>query len=91
MLVFAGTLGWTLSSLAQVGAIVFNEKLTPKDRKFLIPQEIADGAVNVGLFFAITSLTHHLANNVIETGKIMFKEIKEPLQNVLKQKMLIIH
>ena len=33
LMVFAGTMGWALSCLAQLGAVVFNEKLTSKDKK----------------------------------------------------------
>lgn len=86
LLVFAGTLGWTLSCIAQVGAIVFNEKLSSKDKKFLIPQEITDGVVNVGLFFAITKGLHSYTDKMIESGKIMFSEIKKPLTKELERR-----
>ena len=88
LLVFTGTLGWALSCCAQVGAIVFNEKLSKKDRQFLIPQEIADGAVNVGLYFGITSAAQKYTEKAIETGRIMFNEVKQPLNSVLSAKNL---
>jgi len=86
LLVFTGTLGWALSCCAQVGAIVFNDKLSSKDRQFLIPQEIADGAVNVGLYFGITSAAQKYTEKVIESGKVMFKEMQAPLKRVLDAK-----
>ena len=88
LLVFAGTLGWALSCCAQVGAIVFNEKLSKKDKQFLIPQEIADGAVNVGLYFGITSAAQKYTEKIIENGKVMFKEVEAPLKSVLATKNL---
>ena len=56
-----------------------------KDKKFLIPQEIADGAVNVGLFLGITSSIHKVTNKYMENGKIMFSETKAPLQRILSK------
>ena len=51
MLIWTGVAGWTLSSLAQISAILFNPKLTKEEKSFLIPQELADAAVNIGSFF----------------------------------------
>lgn len=86
LLVFTGTLGWFLSCAAQVGAVVFNEKLSSKDKQFLIPQEMADGAVNVGLFFGITQGLHKYTDKMVETGKIMFSSMKKPLEDALTKK-----
>ena len=88
LMVFAGTMGWALSCLSQLGAVVFNEKLTAKDKKFLIPQEIADGVLNVGLFFVITQGLYAKVDKMVNSGKIMFAEIKKPLEKELaKRKM----
>ena len=54
MLVITGTLGWALSSLAQMGAVIANPKLTPEQKSFLLPQELMDAVVNVGAFFSVT-------------------------------------
>jgi cell division protein FtsB len=55
MLLHLGTLGWILSAIAQVGAIVKNDKETKEEKKFLIPQEIADGVVNILSFYIVTA------------------------------------
>ena len=55
MLVHTGVLGWILSSLAQVSAVVFNDQIPKEQKSFLIPQEIADAAVNIISFYVITS------------------------------------
>ena len=51
MLVHTGVLGWILSSLAQVSAVVFNDKISPEQKSFLIPQEIADAGINIASFY----------------------------------------
>ena len=56
MLIWTGVAGWTLSSLAQIGAILFNSKLSKEEKSFLIPQELADAAVNIGSFFLVTQV-----------------------------------
>lgn len=90
LMVFAGTMGWALSCLAQLGAVVFNDKLTSKDKKFLIPQEIADGVLNVGLFFVITQGLYAKVDKMVNSGKIMFSEMKKPLEKELaKRKMTL--
>ena len=60
MLIFTGVAGWTLSSLAQIGAVLFNSKISNEQKSFLIPQELADAVVNIGSFFLITQVTKKL-------------------------------
>ena len=54
MIIATGVAGWTLSSLAQISAIVFNPKISNDKKSFLVPQEFADAAANIGSFFLIT-------------------------------------
>ena len=49
MLIWTGVAGWTLSSLAQISAVMFNPKLSKEQKSFLVPQEIADAVVNSSL------------------------------------------
>lgn len=77
MLVHTGVLGWILSSLAQVSAVVFNDKISPEQKTFLIPQEVADAAVNIISFYVITSSFKNLASKLVSTGKLTTKPIKE--------------
>lgn len=75
MLNVTGTIGWILSCIAQVGAIITNDKYTKKDKAFLIPQELADGAVNIFSFFILTSSVKHVASKLVSMGKISNKAI----------------
>lgn len=82
MLVHTGVLGWILSSLAQVSAVVFNDKISPQQKSFLIPQEAADAAINILSFYAITSSFKSLASKLVSTGKLTTKPIKEGLLKI---------
>lgn len=75
MLVHTGTLGWILSSLAQVWAVVFNDKIPKEQKTFLIPQEIADAAINILSFYAITSSITSYASKLVSTGKLRTPKI----------------
>ena len=53
MLVITGTIGWGLSSLAQIGAVIINPKIPKEQKSFLVPQEFLDAVVNIGSFFMV--------------------------------------
>lgn len=78
-LVHMGTIGWLFSALAQVTMIATNKNIEKKEKKFLIPQEIADGAINVGLFFTISKLIKNYADNLVESGKISLETTEQIL------------
>lgn len=80
MLVHTGVLGWILSSLAQVSAVVFNDKISVEQKSFLIPQEIADAGVNILSFYLITSSFKGVASKLVSTGKLTTKPIKDILE-----------
>ena len=56
MLIITSAAGWALSSLAQICGILFNPEIDNKQKMFLIPQEIADAAANIGTFLLIVSI-----------------------------------
>lgn len=79
MLVHTGVIGWTLSAMAQVCAIVFNDKI-PKDVKsYMIPQEIADAGVNILSFYLITRSCQSLTRALVSSGKLLPKAVREHL------------
>ncbi len=67
MLIHAATAGWTLVSIANIVGISTSKDLESKQKKYLVPQEIADSATNIGLFVlttkALTWAADKLANN----------------------------
>jgi len=76
MLVVTGTIGWGLSSLAQIGAVLLNPKLSREQKSFLVPQEFADAAVNISAFFLITQATKKLISKLASTGKIAPSKVR---------------
>lgn len=79
MLIWTGVAGWTLSSLAQIGALLFNPKISNEKKSFLIPQELADAAVNIGAFFLVTQLTKRTVSKMFSTGKWAPKAVRNKL------------
>lgn len=79
MLIFTGTAGWALSSIAQIIAVVANPKISPEKKSFLIPQEFMDAVVNIGAFFGITMFAKKTAARLCSTGKFAPKAVREYL------------
>lgn len=81
MLIHTGVIGWVLSSLAQVTAIVINDKIPKEQKMFLIPQEMADACVNIISFYLITQTTKSVASKLVNMGKWLPKSVKTFLVN----------
>jgi len=81
------TAGWVLSCLAQVFAIAINDKIPKKEKKFLVPQEILDGIINVTLFWVCTSKATDYGKNLVVKGKILPQSFK----SLLEAKKLNVH
>ena len=77
MLVVTGTIGWGLSSLAQIGAVMFNPKISKEQKSFLVPQEFLDAVVNIGSFFMVTQATKKIISKMASTGKIAPTKVRE--------------
>ncbi len=77
MLVVTGTIGWALSSAAQIYAIYANPKLKKEQRKFLVPQAFWDAAVNIGSFFVITQTTKKFVSKLASSGKIAPQKVRD--------------
>lgn len=81
MLVHTGVIGWILSSAAQVTAILINDKIPKEQKMYMIPQELADAAVNIVSFYAVTRTFKSLANKLVSSGKLLPKTVRNVLQN----------
>lgn len=79
MLIWTGVAGWTLSSLAQIGAVLFNSELSKEQKSFLIPQEFADAAVNIGSFFLVTQFAKSTVSKLFSTGKFAPQSVRNYL------------
>ena len=65
MLIGMGAIGFALSSMAQCFAIKINDRIDSRKKNFLLMQEAADGAVNIGLFLAITSGVWKISDKIL--------------------------
>ena len=88
MLIITSTVGWILSGLAQVGAVAINKEIPKDQKKFLIPQEICDAAINIGTFFLFTRFCDKGIKKLISTGKLLPKPVRDFAdKNILKEKI----
>lgn len=77
-----GTLAWGVSSLAFTSAVLFNKNIPSDQKKFLVPQEIADGLVNVSLFWIFTKQANNMAKEYLKKGKVFPNAIKEEVTKI---------
>lgn len=80
MILATSITGTLLSSLAQTGAILFNDKYTTSQKTFMAPQELTEGLINVLSMFLITKPLQKGANKMVKTGKILSKDLGKYLQ-----------
>lgn len=65
----ATALSMASSSVAQSIAIACNKKISDHQKKFLIPQELLDGIINVAASILIIGTMGKCATRLVETGK----------------------
>lgn len=82
-LLVSGIVGWMLSCVNQTVAILINDKIPTKQKKFMIPQEIADGIINTLLFAAFTRSFTKVGERLVQSGRLATKD----LRNIYKTKM----
>ena len=66
LLVHLGALGWVLGSAAQIGAVIGDKNIDKEQKKFLLPQEGADAAVNVAMYYTICDVIKRGADQLVE-------------------------
>jgi len=77
ILIATGVAGYILSSAAQISGILFNSKLSKKEKSFLLPQETMDAVVNIATFLLITTLTKKTVGKLYQSGKWVPKSVRE--------------
>lgn len=82
MLLWTGTIGWMLSAAGQIAGIAFNKKVSKKEKEFLIPQELADAAINITCFWFLTGRVQNFAKTLVKRGKIITPEIRKQCEKL---------
>lgn len=76
MIVHAGVITWATASLAQIAAVTFDNKIPSDQKKFLVPQEIAEGILNIATFYLVTNSLKNVASRLVSTGKWSTKAVR---------------
>lgn len=79
MITIAFALACASASIAQALAVTFNKKIPNEQKKFLVPQELTDGTINVLATLFITGAMGRYAVKCVETGKISTPKIRKML------------
>ena len=80
MLIHLGALSWLLAAVAQVVSLACNREINADEKKFLFPQEIADGVTNFSMFYLLTLSVQKAYKFCIERGVVIQKDIKDCLK-----------
>lgn len=78
-LIHLGAVGWLFSAAAQITMIARNKDIDKKEKKFLIPQETADGVINVGLYYTVCAGIKKVADVVLENAIFVTKKTHNAL------------
>ena len=78
-LIHLGAIGWFFSGLAQIVMIACNKNIDKKEKKFLIPQEVSDCVINVGLYYTICQSIKKTGDKLLENGYILPKKAFDAL------------
>ena len=82
-LIVLGTLGWVFSALAQIVMIARNKDIDKKEKKFLIPQEGADGVINCTLYYTVCAAIKKAGDWLLESCMFLTKD-NHKILNCLK-------
>lgn len=80
-LIHLGAVGWLFSAAAQITMIAKNKDIDKKEKKFLIPQEVADGVINVGLYYTVCKGIKNLGNRLLENCVFITPKTNEFMNN----------
>lgn len=81
ILIVTGVTSWALSSAGQIVGLLANDKISNKEKTFLIPQEAFDAGVNIASFLLITTGIKKFANKLVTTGKLAPKSLRTYLES----------
>jgi len=77
MLLHTATLAWTTSAIAQIFGIATNDKISKDQKKFIIPQEMADAFINILAFYTLTNGIQTFTRWMASSGKVITPKIKK--------------
>lgn len=79
---WGGTMAMGFSALAFTGSVLLNKGIPKEQKEFLVSQELADGAINVTLFWVMTGQFKDWAEREIKAGKIFPETVKKEVEKI---------
>jgi|GEM_PF-3257567 len=84
----AGIIGILTTAVCQTTAVLINKDVPKKEKKFMLAQELADGAINLTIFWTLTALCirngRRLATNWTENKAKIFDQVSDELKKETK-------
>lgn len=84
LIIVASTGCMILASIANLIGISIDKKTTKKEKLFLLPQEAADGVLNIGLYYFCSEAMRKAAVKAVDSGKILFKDVAKNSPEFIK-------
>lgn len=77
ILLYSNVAGYLSGMLAQIWTITHNDKLSKKDKSYMLPQEIVEGATNVTISLVLGKFFKNCGDWMLETGRKPIEEYRE--------------
>lgn len=75
LIIVASTGCMILASIANLIGISIDRKTSKEEKLFLLPQEAADGVLNIGLYYFCSEAMRKAAVKAVDSGKLLFKDV----------------
>ncbi len=75
LIIVASTGCMILASIANLIGISIDRKTSKEEKLFLLPQEAADGVLNIGLYYFCSEAMRKAAVKAVDSGKVIFKDV----------------
>ncbi len=84
LIIVASTGCMVLASIANLIGISIDKKTTKSEKLYLLPQEAADGILNIGLYYFCSEAMRKAAVKAVDNGKILFKDVAKNSPEFIK-------
>lgn len=81
MILITTAVGVFLSTVAQSLAVIGNKNYSVSQKAFMIPQELTEGVISIGTLLVTSFVMKASAAKLVESGKIITKDLKSYLKN----------
>lgn len=84
LIIVASTGCMILASIANLIGISIDRKTSKEEKLFLLPQEAADGVLNIGLYYFCSEAMRKAAVKAVDSGKVIFKDVAKNSPEFIK-------